>query len=137
MVKILINGGTKEYKKLYERELNIKIPKGYDIHHIDFNRENNNIENLVMLPRKLHQEYHELAHKMIKNYNIQIKLLSIIEQGSLVNNYIRYEQIPTMIKYLDCYMKCCKYLDYRNYLLGIIPNITLDIKNIETEVNQC
>ena len=30
----------------------------YDVHHIDFNRENNDIRNLILLPKKLHHQYH-------------------------------------------------------------------------------
>ena len=44
----------KYYRKQYEELCNIKIPKGYEIHHINLNHEDNRIENLVMLPKKLH-----------------------------------------------------------------------------------
>lgn len=34
------------------------IPKGYEIHHIDFNRENNDISNLACIPSKEHHDLH-------------------------------------------------------------------------------
>ena len=39
-------------------ENNGVIPKGYEIHHIDFNKSNNNISNLIMLSKKEHLEIH-------------------------------------------------------------------------------
>jgi len=47
------------YRKLYEKYFGIKIPPEFDIHHIDFNHENNNIENLILLPKSLHQRIHK------------------------------------------------------------------------------
>ena len=46
------------YRKLYERHYGIKIPLGFHIHHIDGNRENNEIRNLILLPGKVHSELH-------------------------------------------------------------------------------
>ena len=46
------------YRKLYEKHYGIKIPPEYDIHHIDFNRDNNSIENLLLLPKDLHRKLH-------------------------------------------------------------------------------
>ena len=50
-----------DYRKLYENYYHIKWDrKKYEVHHKDRNRENNGIENLVLLPKKLHKEYHRL-----------------------------------------------------------------------------
>ncbi len=38
------------------------IQKGYEVHHIDHNKLNNNPLNLVPLPRKIHQLYHKLVN---------------------------------------------------------------------------
>lgn len=37
---------------------------GYDIHHIDFNRSNNNIKNLVSLPKRVHADYHKTLNQL-------------------------------------------------------------------------
>lgn len=42
------------------------IPNGWEVHHIDINRKNNNIENLVALPREFHQKIHKSKGKMPK-----------------------------------------------------------------------
>ena len=35
------------------------IPRGWHVHHCDYNKTNNNIDNLVQIPEKLHQEIHD------------------------------------------------------------------------------
>ena len=46
------------YRRYYANYFNIVIPQDYVIHHIDHNRDNNNIENLILLPKDLHQQLH-------------------------------------------------------------------------------
>lgn len=46
------------YRNLYEKHYKITIPDGFDIHHIDGNSDNNDIRNLLLLPSKLHHQYH-------------------------------------------------------------------------------
>lgn len=48
------------YRKKYQDYFKIQFGKEYDIHHIDFNHENNNIENLLLLPKDLHQRLHKV-----------------------------------------------------------------------------
>ena len=46
------------YRKLYE--LNIgKIPDNWEIHHIDFNHNNNKIDNLIAVPSMVHMVIHQ------------------------------------------------------------------------------
>jgi hypothetical protein len=47
-----------DYRKLYENS-NGKIPKNWDIHHIDFNHKNNDIENLIAVPKMVHVVIHQ------------------------------------------------------------------------------
>ena len=44
--------------KYFWEYYNGKIPKGYDIHHIDRNRANNDISNLQLLTRAEHKQLH-------------------------------------------------------------------------------
>lgn len=47
------------YRKIYCSHYGIADPgPDFDIHHIDCNRENNNVENLILLPQRLHHQYH-------------------------------------------------------------------------------
>lgn len=107
-----------DYRKFYEEKCNIKIPVGYEIHHIDEDRNNNDIRNLVMLPSKLHHDYHAIKQEM-KLFDINFNVTSILDNGSAINNIsnILYERFIQVIK------ECNKYANYRDYLLGLIPNI--------------
>lgn len=56
------------YRERYKKHYKINFGKEYDIHHIDFDRNNNSISNLLLLPKTLHLKYH--AYK--KEYDIVI-----------------------------------------------------------------
>ena len=52
------------YIKIYESHTRHAVPVGYEIHHIDHDRENNEIQNLVLLPDTLHRAYHNSKIKL-------------------------------------------------------------------------
>lgn len=67
------------YRELYKRYYGIDFGGEYDIHHIDFNRKNNTIENLILLPKELHHRYHFCINalrgqdgKIVMNAKIQL-----------------------------------------------------------------
>ena len=49
-----------DYKKIYSENMNgLKWDSNqYDVHHIDLNRSNNDFENLVLVPKRLHRKFH-------------------------------------------------------------------------------
>lgn len=47
-----------DYKKLYAKTYGITWDADMEIHHIDRNRKNNDISNLILLPGYLHREMH-------------------------------------------------------------------------------
>jgi hypothetical protein len=46
------------YRKLYEKNVG-KIPNNWDIHHIDFNHDNNALDNLIAIPSMVHMIIHQ------------------------------------------------------------------------------
>ena len=48
-----------DYRKKYKKHYG-EIPNDWDVHHIDFNRKNNQIENLVAIPIELHKKIHNI-----------------------------------------------------------------------------
>lgn len=112
------------YRKLYEKECHIKIPKNYEIHHIDMNRENNDITNLVMLPKKLHKQYHYRL-TILRSFPAEIntKITSVIEGGYGYNDWFIKEYFESLSKFNDVWKACCEWNDYKYYLLGYLPNI--------------
>lgn len=106
---------AKKYRTFYSTATGIVVPKDFEVHHIDFNRENNDINNLVALPKKLHNQYHFF---MPQTNTISLKLCHDFN-GSYANNY----NINQLISFLITYRECLKWINFRNYLLGIEDNI--------------
>lgn len=46
------------YRTFFKNYYHLSFDKNIHVHHIDHNRENNSIENLVAIPSELHQKYH-------------------------------------------------------------------------------
>lgn len=49
------------YRKLYENKIG-KIPNDWEIHHIDFNHNNNDINNLIAIPKIVHVVIHQTGY---------------------------------------------------------------------------
>ena len=68
------------YRKLYINNIG-EIPKDWDIHHIDFNHDNNSLNNLMAVPKKVHTVIHQIGYldrdeikNLIQLYNMAIKI---------------------------------------------------------------
>lgn len=108
-----------DYRKFYEKQTKLKLPKNFEVHHIDFNRNNNKISNLVALPRNLHKKYHNSICIFSRDFKPNIQLVGICDYGNGYNEYYKYSLEVFMETYKDCQI----YIDFRDYLLGKIPNI--------------
>ncbi len=67
------------YREVYERYFNVKIKDGYEIHHIDWNKENNDPYNLMEVTSKEHGWLHRK-----KNYGLTTKTAKEIRD--ILNN---------------------------------------------------
>ena len=116
----------KDYISIYKELTGIDFDSSkYEVHHIDSDRSNNDIENLVLLPKELHKKYH--IHKYDARHIGKpiTKILSITENGSGYNSFC----LDKFTEFVDVWSECCKWKDYRNFLLGRISNIhNLEIK---------
>lgn len=52
------------YRKKYKEYYHIDFDKSFDVHHIDLDRTNNDIDNLILLPKKLHERYHKCLNEI-------------------------------------------------------------------------
>ena len=52
------------YRKLYEDNVGI-IPNNWEIHHIDFNHNNNKINNLIAVPSMVHMIIHQSGYQCL------------------------------------------------------------------------
>lgn len=62
-----------DYRKIYGKS---KIPEGWEVHHIDFDKHNNEIDNLIAVPKEVHIAIHQSGYcdkqqieKLIKLYH--------------------------------------------------------------------
>ncbi len=110
----------KDYRQFYKNKTGIDFDsKKYEVHHIDLNRENNDISNLVLLPIELHRKYHYYLEQVNFNAKFSPKIQSITESGHK-HNKKHFEDISN---FLSIQLECNKWADYREYLLGNLPNI--------------
>lgn len=95
----------KSYRKAYEVHYGIEIPNGFDIHHIDGCRDNNEISNLLMLPHELHMRYHNALNDYMR----------MIEGGSFDGCLTGYNQLNfTVISCLgEVLEECMKWITYK------------------------
>ena len=82
----------KQYRKYFQDYYGIKLNKNYDIHHIDLNHENNQISNLMILPKKLHNKYHILINSTNFTGDIFCKTFNAKIHSNIINgdNYNLY-----------------------------------------------
>lgn len=101
---------SKNYRERYKQYYKIDFDDSYDIHHIDFNRENNNIRNLLLLPKKLHIEYHSILEKVDPFW----------EKGSIsINPQLETEtniQLLNAKELIEIIEKCMEWVNYKQIL---------------------
>ena len=89
------------YRKLYEQAFGIKIPSDYDVHHLDFDHSNNDLSNLLLLPRKLHQEIHKFEREnglIIKNADGRFNFSSQLGAAIIARACKEYEFIANLME---------------------------------------
>lgn len=102
------------YRKYYKEYYGIDFDNEYSIHHIDFNRDNNSIENLILLPKRLHRRYHFILtalgaeNGIIKNFNLQM--------DAQMNKPITDYQRKMLINFLNVTEELKKWQEYKNNL---------------------
>lgn len=91
------NNVTKRIHRLVYEAFVGKIPKGYHIHHVDGNKQNNNVANLMMLSAREHLKIS--AHKpstyaamVNKNRFGQKHILQFTLNGKFVHEYINAQE---------------------------------------------
>lgn len=92
------------YRKIYKDHYNIDFNSEYVIHHIDFDRNNNDISNLLLLPKELHRRYHELLQALdwLHWDTGVITLKSKINQFRL----LPYASTNALIEFVYVYVEC-------------------------------
>ena len=106
---------AESYNKIFKRHYNINFGKEYVIHHIDGNHSNDEISNLLLLPRWLHSKYHILK-AVIDNHPLATTISG--NQANQGNYYLGYYK-----RFIAVLEECNKWYDFKMYLDGNLPNI--------------
>lgn len=70
-----------DYRQLYKDYYNIEFGREMVVHHIDFDRSNNNINNLLLMPNWLHAKYH-MTLSMLTGINGELSLTNELKLTS-------------------------------------------------------
>lgn len=107
-----------DYRSIYEKATGVVLPLSFDVHHIDGNRDNNDIMNLVALPKELHHQYHQTSTFLRDGY-----FERLIGQCPPMGRAYNITLIKEQVKAVEIWEKCQRWVDHRNYLLKLFPNI--------------
>lgn len=78
-----------DYRNIYAEHYGIEIPIGYVVHHIDGNRENNDIVNLLLMPARLHCKYH-FYKRIVDSWGISTRLDLLYPSTYCLNAFRRF-----------------------------------------------
>lgn len=94
-----------DYRKIFTEQVCF-IPQDWVIHHIDFDRENNNPLNLVAIPKRLHNAYHSQANwVLIRNSGLDPKELHDSVDIELYEKFAKLKTTIRDISYIEHYVR--------------------------------
>lgn len=114
----------KDYREKFKRYYGLSFSKDYHIHHIDLDHSNNDIENLMIVPKELHEVYHECL------VNVQM-----LTEGKGTSRLFEFDVKPTgnisgyknfvftiLLRFMKVLEEMNNWHDYKLYLEGKMPN---------------
>lgn len=69
------------YRQYYKEYYGIEFGKEYSVHHIDMNRDNNDISNLLLLPRFIHNKLHLMYNSYKNSHNKFTDISSLFDSN--------------------------------------------------------
>lgn len=124
----------KDYRTLYSRTYNIIWDRSkYDVHHIDLNHDNNDVKNLVLVPKILHHQYHFSLETLKQNFNSLQELWSV---GTLdtytserLEDFSKFRFLMSLFYKMKFYYEDNKEKkDISDIVKVVLPNIYIDYK---------
>ena len=112
---------SKDYRKKYMEYYNIDLGEGFEIHHLDGNRNNNSIDNLLLLPKKLHREYH-FYKNIVCSCDIPTQICG---NGAHSQNYY----LVAVERFIEIMRQCAMWYDYKMSLDLEIKGSTKNVNN--------
>lgn len=97
------------YRKIYEDHYKITLSDDMVVHHIDLDRSNNDISNLLALPRELHAKYHMCLNTLRRSGE-----RTVISYDGKIKGVIGSDNIYQTLmleRFLEALKKCNKWHD--------------------------
>lgn len=123
------------YLDTYKQQTGFDIPKGFEVHHIDLNHENNDVKNLVAIPKWLHQKYHGVLPSVQSRFEKGLLLPKNDFQigGAFIydvfENWIELtREINKYIRLRDCFLNSNNEYNFEYWLN------TNDVKDLHNEI---
>lgn len=121
-----------DYRKYYKEYYGIDFGSDYVVHHIDFNQQNNNIYNLILLPKKLHRRYHFILTALGAQNGI-INGFSLQMDGQMYEPISEYQK-KMLINFLDVVKELKKWQIYK---CNLDHEIYMDRTLNDDEITDC
>ena len=109
------------YRQYYKEYYGIEFGKDFSVHHIDMNRDNNDINNLLLLPKEIHNKFHMSVHCYKIGFEAVNPNLRKISPCGL--NY----EITMLNTYISSIIEIQKWIGYKetNYRIVKVDGVTL------------
>lgn len=95
--RLLVEQNYQRFNSKYFEKINnrIVLKKNIDVHHLNFNHDDNRIENLVPLTRGEHTTIHNANNIIIRN-NLNGRIIGVFKQGELLGSPEVDNQQPSL-----------------------------------------
>lgn len=108
-------------REFYESETGLKVPDDFEIHHLNQNRKDDAIENLVAIPKKLHTEYHKTFPHWITQQPISLDTFTPAGGVAGTNNEFGFV-LDSLQNHYEYFSQIQTWVLYRDSLIGLIFN---------------
>jgi len=71
-----------------ETNLNILLSRDLEFHHIDLDRTNNELENLIVLPRKIHRKLHQIIKQDARYSNTRKEVRTYLRRNNITKLFL-------------------------------------------------
>ena len=119
-----------DYRSKYKAYYGIDFDDSFVIHHIDFDHSNNDIDNLILLPRTLHSSYHEIVTELqdYDNPRNDGTVSFRVDNQALFFNKHRFKKMSSL------FTKINDWVALKNQGYYKIPTVKIELKNEEVVV---